>query len=148
MISESIDNTDVAEIMIKSQRIDKLKFGVTLDGPQLFVSNSITNWSMTLSCPSTTLWTSEKEVNFPLCVIFIARFVNILVAWTFYKCFICLFSSAKEYEQGKQNLQCISIQRKWQGYLCSLNKQQFFGIDRKRHYLLIFSKSLVLPRRV
>ena len=43
MISESIDNTDVAEIMIKSQRIGKLKFGVTLDGTQLFVNNSITN---------------------------------------------------------------------------------------------------------
>ena len=43
----------------------------------------------------------------------------------------------KEYEQGKQNLQCSSIQRKWQGYLCSLNKQQFFGIVRKGHYVYI-----------
>ena len=63
MISESIDNTDVAEIMIKSQRIGKLKFGVTLDGTQLFVNNSITNWSMTLSCPSTILWTSETGLT-------------------------------------------------------------------------------------
>ena len=43
----------------------------------------------------------------------------------------------KEFEQGKQNLQCSSIQRKWQGYLCSLNKQQFFGIVRKGHYVYI-----------
>ena len=43
MISESIENTDVAEIMIKSQRIGKLKFGVTLAGTQLFVNNSIPN---------------------------------------------------------------------------------------------------------
>ena len=27
------------------------------------------------------------------------------------------------------------IQRNWQGYLHSLNKQQFFGIVRKGHYL-------------
>ena len=40
MISESIDNTDVAEIMINSQRIGKQKFGVTLNGTQLFVNNS------------------------------------------------------------------------------------------------------------
>ena len=43
MTSESIDNNAVAEIMIKSQRIGKLKFGVTLDGTQLFVNKSITN---------------------------------------------------------------------------------------------------------
>lgn len=43
MISESIDNTDVAESMIKNQRIGKLKFGVTLEETQLFVNNSITN---------------------------------------------------------------------------------------------------------
>ena len=41
MISQSIDNTDVPEIMIKNQRIGKRKFGVTLDGTQLFVNNSI-----------------------------------------------------------------------------------------------------------
>ena len=40
MISESIDNTDLAEIMINSQRIGKQKFGVTLNGTQLFVNNS------------------------------------------------------------------------------------------------------------
>ena len=33
------------------------------------------------------------------------------------------------------------IQRNWQGYLHSLNKQQFFGIVRKGHYMT-FSKSL------
>ena len=32
MISESIDNTDVPEIMIESQRIGKQKFGVTQTG--------------------------------------------------------------------------------------------------------------------
>ena len=31
-----------------------------------------------------------------------------------------------------------AIQRNWQGYLRSLNKQQFFGIARKGHYLSIF----------
>ena len=31
-----------------------------------------------------------------------------------------------------------AIQRNWQGYLRSLNKQQFFGIVRKGHYLSIF----------
>ena len=37
-----------------------------------------------------------------------------------------------------------AIQRNWQGYLHSLNKQQFFGIVRKGHYLYtIFSKSWV-----
>ena len=30
------------------------------------------------------------------------------------------------------------IQRNWEGYLCSLNKQQFSGIVRKGHYLCIF----------
>ena len=33
-----------------------------------------------------------------------------------------------------------AIQRNWQGYLCSLNKQQFFGIVRKGHYLSIFKE--------
>ena len=31
-----------------------------------------------------------------------------------------------------------AIQRNWQGYLRSLNKQQFFGIVRKGHTLSIF----------
>ena len=51
----------------------------------------------------------------------------------------------KEYEQGKQNrcqIQCTAqaVQRNWQGYLHSLNKQQFFGIVRKGHYLSIFKE--------
>ena len=33
-----------------------------------------------------------------------------------------------------------AIQRNWQGYLCSLNKQQFFGIVRK-DITCLFSKS-------
>ena len=33
-----------------------------------------------------------------------------------------------------------AIQRNWQAYLCSLNKQQFFGIVRKGHYLCIFKE--------
>ena len=33
-----------------------------------------------------------------------------------------------------------AIQRNWQGYLRSLNKQQFFGIVRKGHYLSIFKE--------
>ena len=33
-----------------------------------------------------------------------------------------------------------AMQRNWQGYLCSLNKQQFFGIVRKGHYLSIFKE--------
>ena len=33
-----------------------------------------------------------------------------------------------------------AIQRNWQGYLHSLNKQQFFGIVRKGHYLSIFKE--------
>ena len=33
-----------------------------------------------------------------------------------------------------------AIQRNWQGYLRSLNKQQFFGIVRKGHYLSIFQR--------
>ena len=32
------------------------------------------------------------------------------------------------------------IQRNWEGYLCSLNKQQFSGIVRKGHYLSIFKE--------
>ena len=32
------------------------------------------------------------------------------------------------------------IQRNWQAYLCSLNKQQFFGIFRKGHYSSIFKE--------
>ena len=33
-----------------------------------------------------------------------------------------------------------AIQRNWRGYLHSLNKQQFFGIVRKGHYLSIFKE--------
>ena len=33
-----------------------------------------------------------------------------------------------------------AIQRNWQGYLRSLNKQQFFGIVRKGHYQSIFKE--------
>ena len=33
-----------------------------------------------------------------------------------------------------------AIQRNWQGYLRSLDKQQFFGIVRKGHYLYIFKE--------
>ena len=33
-----------------------------------------------------------------------------------------------------------AIQRNWQGYLHSLNKQHFFGIVRKGHYLCIFKE--------
>ena len=33
-----------------------------------------------------------------------------------------------------------AIQRNCQAYLCSLNKQQFFGIVRKGHYLCIFKE--------
>ena len=33
-----------------------------------------------------------------------------------------------------------AIQRNWQAYLCSLNKQQFFGIVRKGHYSSIFKE--------
>ena len=33
-----------------------------------------------------------------------------------------------------------AIQRNWQGYLRSLNKQQFFGIVRKGHYLSIYKE--------
>ena len=33
-----------------------------------------------------------------------------------------------------------AIQRNWQGYLHGLNKQQFFGIVRKGHYLSIFKE--------
>ena len=33
-----------------------------------------------------------------------------------------------------------AIQRNWQGYLRSLNTQQFFGIVRKGHYLSIFKE--------
>ena len=33
-----------------------------------------------------------------------------------------------------------AIQRNWQAYLCSLNKQQSFGIVRKEHYLSIFKE--------
>ena len=38
-----------------------------------------------------------------------------------------------------------AIQGKWQGYLRSLNKQQFFGIVGKGHYLSIFKE---LPTRM
>ena len=31
-----------------------------------------------------------------------------------------------------------AIQRNWQGYLRSLNKQQFFGIVRKGHTLIVY----------
>ena len=85
----------------------------------------------------------RERINFRLCVIFLSP-----GSWTFSLLELSTsFSFAcslvrKEYEQGKQNLQCSSIQRKWQGYLCSLNKQQFFGIVRKGHYV-IFPKSLV-----
>ena len=33
-----------------------------------------------------------------------------------------------------------AIQRNWQGHLRSLNKQQFFGIVRKGHYLFTFKE--------
>ena len=33
-----------------------------------------------------------------------------------------------------------AIQRNWQGYLSSLNKQQLFGIVRKGHHLSIFKE--------
>ena len=33
-----------------------------------------------------------------------------------------------------------AIQRNWQAYLCSLNKQQFLGIVRKGHYSSIFKE--------
>ena len=80
----------------------------------------------------------RERINFRLCVIFLSP-----GSWTFSLLELSTsFSFAcslvrKEYEQGKQNLQCSSIQRKWQGYLCSLNKQQFFGIVRKGHYVYI-----------
>ena len=80
----------------------------------------------------------RERINFRLCVIFLSP-----GSWTFSLLelstsfsFTCSLVR-KEYEQGKQNLQCSSIQRKWQGYLCSLNKQQFFGIVRKGHYVYI-----------
>ena len=38
-----------------------------------------------------------------------------------------------------------ALQRNWQGYLRSLNKQQFFGIVGKGHYLSIFKE---LPTRM
>ena len=68
---------------------------------------------------------------------------------TFFFCDLINYCSLvhKEYEQGKQNL-CYNvlysvaqaIQRNWQAYLCSLNKQQSFGIVRKEHYLSIFKE--------
>ena len=80
----------------------------------------------------------RERINFRLCVIFLSP-----GSWTFSLLELSAsFSFAcslvrKEYEQGKQNLRCSSIQRKWQRYLCSLNKQQFFGIVRKEHYVNI-----------
>jgi len=81
----------------------------------------------------------REKINFRLCVIFLSP-----GSWTFSLLELSTsFSFAcslvrKEYEHGKQNLQCSSIQRKWQGYLCSLNKQQFFGIVRKGHYVRVY----------
>ena len=50
----------------------------------------------------------------------------------------------KEYEQAyridARYTVVQAIQRNWQGYLRSLNKQQFFGIVRKGHYLSIFKE--------
>ena len=34
----------------------------------------------------------------------------------------------------------MAIQRNWHAYLCSLNKQKFFGIVRKGHYLSVFKE--------